>query len=670
MHRLTFPAVLLAALLSLSPFSTLAQTPFSMAVQPEWLKEVMPMAETFSEKEPGEAPVYRAYRKNPDTGAQEHIGFVFMSDDYKPERVGYAAPIDLLVGMDLNGVISNIKVLDYYESYLYSRGDFVNNSVFLSQFRRKPITDGFRVDRDIDGLSSATVTSSAISRTVGESSRRVARAFLGYGVGTEEEQNTTSNALALLEPLTWPAMLDMGIIRTMDAKTAEGVDIQLAFTYIGRRALGEFFLGAEGYNTVESDAAFRAGGGELMLIAPSGPGAGNSYRQFPMSVEQDDIVRRVAGNRFSNAGNASVGAIAGHANYAVAIAMHPDFDITRPFTIIYHTPGGGTDVRTDYSVTGVGLTLARNEPILSEEELLEQRIANAGFFERLMIAPPWGETPWVDVILLSILLGLVLAAFLRKSSATRWTAMTITLFYLGFYKDGFLSVSHITSLLKQGPTVFTSNLTTLMIVSFTLITTLIWGRVFCSSLCPFGALQDFIARFTPKRLQFKMPQAIHDRALYIKYGILALILTLALTNPDISIFQYFEPFGTVFFFSPSTTLWVILIAILIACVLVERFYCRYVCPLGAALGVMSLLSPLRIKRVPQCTLCKVCESACPTGAIRREVIDFKECVRCDVCEIKLIKLAGTCRHPMEEITRRQRDKQTIQVVNVMPPITA
>ncbi len=465
-------------------------------------------------------------------------------------------------------------------------------------------------------------------------------------------------------------MVDMGVIRKMDVKTAEGADAQLAFTYIGRRALGEFFIGEDGYNTVESDAAFRAGGGELMLIAPSGPGAGNSYRQFPMSVQQGDIVRRVAGNRFSNAGNASVGAIVGHANYAVAIAMHPDFDITQPFTMIYHTPGGGDDVRTDYSVTGVGLTLARNEPVLSEEELFEARVANAGFFERLMIAPPWGETPWVDVILLSILLGLVLAAFLRKSSAMRWTAMTITLFYLGFYKDGFLSVSHITSLLKQGPSVFTSNLTTLMIVSFTLITTLIWGRVFCSSLCPFGALQDFIARFTPKRLQFTMPQAIHDRALYIKYGILALILTLALTNPDISIFQYFEPFGTVFFFSPSATLWVILIAILIACVVVERFYCRYVCPLGAALGVMSLLSPLRIKRVPQCTLCKVCESACPTGAIRREAIDFKECVRCDVCEIKLIKLAGTCRHPMEEITRRQRDKQAIPVVNVMPPITA
>ncbi|MDO9319068.1 MAG: 4Fe-4S binding protein [Gammaproteobacteria bacterium] len=666
MRRLTFPAVLLACLLALLTTSAFAKTPFTMVLEPEWFNEVLPDAETFSEKELGEAPVYRGYRKNPDTGEQELVGFVFLTDDYPPERVGYAAPIDLLVGMDMDGVVTNIKVLDYYESYMYSRGDFVDNSFFLNQFRRKPITDEFRLNRDIDGLTAATATSSAISRSVGETARRVARAYLGYGMGSEEEQNNNANALALLEPLTWGQMLDQGMISVMNTRNAEGSELQLAFTYIGKPALGQFFIGEATYNAVESDAAFRAGGGELMLIAPTGPGAGVSYRQFPMSVRQGEITRRVAGNRFSNVGPVLEGAIVGHASYAVAIAMHPDFDITQPFTLIYHVPGGGGDATVEYSLNGVGLSLAKNEPILSQEQLLEAQLANAGFFERLRVAPPWGVTPWVDVVLLAILFTLVMVAFLRKSSAVRWVALTMTLLYLGFYKAGFLSVSHITSLLKQGPEVFTSNLPTLMIVTFTVVTTLIWGRVFCSSLCPFGALQDFIARFAPKHWRIKVPQKIHDNALYIKYGILAVILTLALTNPNISVFQYFEPFGTVFFFSPSVLLWVILLAILAGCVVVERFYCRYVCPLGAALGVMSLLSPLRIKRVPQCTLCKVCEQSCPTGAIRREKIDFKECVRCDVCEIKLVKMVGTCRHPMEEITRRQKDKHSIPVIDLTP----
>lgn len=666
MRHLTLPAVLLAALVTICSVPALAKTPYSTIVQPEWLQEVMPDADSFSAKETGEAPVYRAYRKNPDTGEQEQIGFVFVNADYPPMRVGYAAPIDLMVGMTMDGVVTNIKIMDYNESYMYSRGDFVDNSVFLSQFRRKPITDEYRLHRDIDGLTAASATSTAIARSVGETARRVARYYLGYGEGTEEEQNSAENAKALLEQLSWQDMIDQGVITEMNVVTAEGANMTLAFTYIGKSALGEFFVGEDAYNNADSDASFRAGAGELMLIAARGEGAGNSYRPFPMSIQQGDVVRRIAGNRFASAGDASEGAIAGHANYGVAVAMHPDFDLTQPFTIIYHTPGGGEPVSVDYTLGGVGLTLARGEMVLSEEDLLQAQLADAGFLTRLVMDPPWGATPWLDVVLLLMLFGLVMASFLTKNEKLRWLTLTITLFYLGFYKNGFLSISHITNTIKLGPDMLTSNLPTLMIVIFTVVTTIIWGRVFCSSLCPFGAVQDFLARFTPKRWKVKVPQAIHDKALYIKYGILAGILLTAVFAANLSVFQYFEPFGTLFFFSPSVVLWAILLVILIACMFVERFYCRYVCPLGAALGVVSLVSPLRIKRVPQCTLCKVCEHSCPTGAIRGAEIDFKECVRCDVCETKLITLAGTCRHPMEEIARRKKDKQPAPVIDLIP----
>lgn len=181
---------------------------------------------------------------------------------------------------------------------------------------------------------------------------------------------------------------------------------------------------------------------------------------------------------------------------------------------------------------------------------------------------------------------------------------------------------------------------------------------------PFGALQDFISRFRPKKWQLKVPQKVHDNAIYIKYAILALIVVTAVVNPALSIFQYFEPFGTLFFFSPSAVLWAILLLIVAGCFLVERFYCRYVCPLGAALGVVSLVSPLRIKRVEQCTMCKVCEHACPTGAIRGEKIDFKECVRCDICDTKLINLAGTCRHSIDEIKRRKHHISRVNVIDL------
>jgi polyferredoxin len=184
------------------------------------------------------------------------------------------------------------------------------------------------------------------------------------------------------------------------------------------------------------------------------------------------------------------------------------------------------------------------------------------------------------------------------------------------------------------------------------VTTLLWGRVFCGFLCPFGALQDLITRVVPRRLQRALPQGIHDRALYVKYGILLLIVGLAAAPAHIGSYQYFEPFGTVFYLSTSPLLWSIAGGFLVASAVVPRFYCRYACPLGAALGLGSLLTIFRIRRVEQCVPCKVCEKACPTGAIRGPEVDFKECVRCNVCEIKLLTKAGVCRHSMDFVQSR------------------
>ena len=249
----------------------------------------------------------------------------------------------------------------------------------------------------------------------------------------------------------------------------------------------------------------------------------------------------------------------------------------------------------------------------------------------------------------------VMTAFLRKSVNIRWVTLGFTLIYLGWMDGGFVSVSHITNFVKIGPSMFRSDLPQLLILIFTVVTTLFWGRVFCSSLCPFGALQDFIAHFTPKKFKNDLPQRVHDIAIYVKYVVLGFLIVMALSFTNLSLFQYFEPFGTIFYFSQSYLLWGILAIFLFASIIIPRFYCRYACPLGAALGVTALISPWRIKRVPQCDVCKVCEHSCPTGAIRGPKIDFKECVRCDICETKLIDKSGVCKHDMEAVAVRIKD---------------
>ena len=262
------------------------------------------------------------------------------------------------------------------------------------------------------------------------------------------------------------------------------------------------------------------------------------------------------------------------------------------------------------------------------------------------------QTRWAPVIRLVLLLALVLYAFFVKSERVRGITLAVTLIYLGFFDGGFLSVSHIASGFAVGPGFYLQDMALLFMVGFTVVTTLLWGRIFCGFLCPFGALQDLITRIVPRRLQRGLSQRIHDRALYLKYGILLLIVGLAAAPAHIGVYQYFEPFGTVFYLSSSPLLWSIAGGFLVASAVVPRFYCRYACPLGAALGVASFLAVFRIRRVEQCVPCKVCQNTCPTGAIRGPKIDFKECVRCNVCETKLLTKAGVCRHSMEFVRSR------------------
>jgi NosR/NirI family transcriptional regulator, nitrous oxide reductase regulator len=638
------------------------RTPFSTNVQTEWLHQVMPEADSFSDKA-GEPPVWRGYRSNTDTGAQELVGYVFMTADVPPEERGFSAPIAMLSGVNLDNELTGIKILNYVESYVNTLGDFVASVDFQGQFRGRHVGDDFLIRRDIDGISGATVTSFAISRGLREAARRVAETYNGFTLIDAVQAARHQRILSTMQEYTWEQLKDEGIVHELAMTIPGGQELILTLTYMGDPALGEYFIGRNAYARAERDAAAQLGGSEMILLGVGGS-AYQQFRQDRMSLKQGSSpLRRVMANRLVTAGNADAGMIAGRAEFAGALVIDSNYDITQPISIFYQPLGSLQPHELEFVPVGLGMRLAEKDPILSEQEIARILRAENSAIRKFFRDPPWGVTPWEKVGMSLLIFALVMIAFFRKSALWRWAAITLTLVYLGAMEAGFLSVAHITGVLLQGPSVFMNNLPLLMLVVFTLVTTLLWGRVFCSSLCPFGAVQDFITRLTPRRLKhwlpMRVPQRQHEQALWIKYGILLFILGAALFFNNVQLFQYFEPFGTLFFLSGSTLLFAILAAILMACVLVPRFYCRYVCPLGAALGVMSLLSPFRIKRVPQCGVCTVCEHACPTGAIRREKIDFKECVRCDICEDKLIKKAGSCRHDMSKIIIRHKELKAL-----------
>ena len=633
------------------------------------LKKAMPNAVSFSEKA-GDPPVYKAFGEAEQGGEAELIGYLFETADYPPAQIGYNGPIDVLVGMDLEGILSGIEILDYRESLRSMIGDFLNTEGFPEQYAGMSVSNGFRVGRDLDGIAAATISTWAMSRGIRNAARSVARNYLMNSEFVVNE-NSTEAALKILQDQSWEEMKESGLVKEFPIPFDDERELILTIAFMGNDALVDILVGHVDSSRAERAASRMEKVGSMLLVGASGSSA-ITFATFPqeqLAITQGGAVyRNKYYRRFLYVGDAGEGKIAGRVKFVGAIILDGDIDLSQAFTVSYDLgePASPFEEKKvaeiSYQLPPVAYSLFTGTPLPAEDlpkvenAFLDFEEVDEGVFATLI-----NSAPVTEVLALLLLFTMVMTAFLRKSSNIRWLTLAYTLIYLGFYDGSFLSVSHITNGLKLGPSLFLSDLPLLSIVVFTVVTTLFWGRVFCSSLCPFGALQDIITRIMPKRWQLKVPQAIHDKALYIKYAILALLVVTALTFSELNLFQYFEPFGTLFYFSRSLLLWTILIAFLLASMFISRFYCRYACPLGAALGVASFLSPFRIDRVQQCEVCKVCENSCPTAAIRSHEIDFKECVRCDICEIKLKKKSGVCNHSVEDVLARHKTWVPVKV---------
>lgn len=254
-----------------------------------------------------------------------------------------------------------------------------------------------------------------------------------------------------------------------------------------------------------------------------------------------------------------------------------------------------------------------------------------------------------DLLAFAAFAALALISFFRKSVPLKYVTLAAAVAYLGFSKSQLISVVNIHGLLTGNLPVFRYSLAWYLFAGFTLVTTVLWGRLYCGRVCAFGALTQLMDRVVPARLRVEVPAWLERRAALIKYGLLGATLLYFLLTSDIGAYRYVEPFW-MFTRRASTGMWIGLAALLAATVFVRNLYCRFLCPVGAALGLLSKLTVFRIKRWSECNTCKLCEKTCEWGAIRGPEIVMTECVRCDDCE-RLY--ADTARCPHWIILRRK-----------------
>jgi len=170
--------------------------------------------------------------------------------------------------------------------------------------------------------------------------------------------------------------------------------------------------------------------------------------------------------------------------------------------------------------------------------------------------------------------------------------------------------------------------------------TLVWGRgVFCGWTCPYGALNELLFRLgRALRLpHFELPDSVHKKLRFARYGVLAMLLASFLYSSGLGEkLAEVEPFKSTFFVLPWTrplgffAWWVLL---LVLAVFWYRPFCRYLCPLGAALALPSSIRRSGPYRRNFCEHCKICTRGCEPRAIRQDgVIDSRECLSCMECE--------------------------------------
>lgn len=245
--------------------------------------------------------------------------------------------------------------------------------------------------------------------------------------------------------------------------------------------------------------------------------------------------------------------------------------------------------------------------------------------------------------------------------------LCFTLFWLGGYLGAQLSVVNVFT--------FTNSLThdfnwsyflmdpmIFMLWCATAFGTLLWNRgAFCGWLCPFGALQELTNALAKKigLKQIKMNFRMHERLTALKYIIFLLLFGFSLYDLGLAErLSEIEPFKTsiILKFQRAWPYVAFVLILLSIGLFIERFYCRYLCPLGAALAIPSKLRLFNwLKRYQECgNPCQKCAQECPVEAIFPEGnINENECIQCLNCQV-LYHDKKRCMHLLQEIAKQQK----------------
>jgi len=655
-------------------------------------------------------PVYPLFAKGSDAGGKPELkGYAFESLDFEPVRGYSGKPIDVLVAMDLTGSFIDLRLIDHKEPFFNNPTGTKRLGVFTAQYTDLTLQHVVRIhdyrsqtrrddqSADLQGVNHGTVTTKAIDRSIFGSAAKVAVAKLDASIAASAAARRRSTRESF-QPLSWDDLLWRGMIQTTvitpaDIRKAysdikqpgggklEGVAddaaaLTLNVALLGIPSIGRNLLDGEGWRYLNTSRRKS----QALLVTESGPLATSTDDALRVPDDTPFVLRQNGKPiKFSIIPYDKKLKHPGYPDkvkaYFLVVDKATPLDPEQPFNLSFK----------------LGRRFGTNQ-ILNKIEQREFPVAydfygwRANFYDALdtdLHSIDWIRiwlNRWIEVLALVAGLGVLTFALIRqqRTSATsrrlqffRVAYLIFTLGFVGWTAQGQLTIINITAAVESlrggGDLSFLlSDPMSTILWLFTGVTLFVWGRAtFCGWLCPFGALQELISLIA-NRIgvhQRRLRAAWDARLKWIKYAILAVILGSIFVAPSFSEMAVkVEPFETAISFHFVRDWPYILWAVICLAfgLFLYRGYCRYICPLGAALAAVNFLQRWSwIPRRDACgTPCQSCRHRCEYQAIAPSgQIQYSECFQCLDC-VSIYQDDQRC---LPLIQERKREHRVIPV---------
>lgn len=640
----------------------------------------------------------------------ETVAHAFVTSDFVG-TTGYSGkPIHTLVALDKDAKVAGVQLVRHSEPIVL---------IGIPEARVKALVEGYQgldlvaeaqsggTAHEVEIISGATVTVMVIDDSITRSGLKVARA-LGLG-GLAPEAAATGPEFEIdpdaAAPADWHEIEGDGTLRRLsldvgqvNAAFAANPDPRAAERAIGAPpettfiemhaglvsvpAIGKAVIGEAQQANLQSwlgegDHAIAVMGRGLYSFKGSGYVRGGIFDRIVLIQDDVSVRFRDRDHRRLN-GIAAEGAPEFTEMDLFRIPAASGFDPAKPFRIqllvqrevgpidkVFHTFDLGYQLPQRYLRR---LAVPTPEAAATQSEP-DEGAAQAQLWKRI----------WLDskarIVGLGAMLLVLTGVFFFQSFATRnerafyifrMGFLTVTLVWLGWYANAQLSVVNLMALFGSLVSGFSWQAFLLDPLTFVLwfavaAALLFWGRgAYCGWLCPFGALQELTNQIARKlRIpQWTLPWGLNERLWPVKYMIFLGLFGVSLMSVEqAEHLAEVEPFKTAIIlkFVRAWPFVAYAAALLIAGLFVERFYCRYLCPLGAALAIPARMRMFDwLKRYHECgNPCQTCARQCPVQAIHPTgEINPNECINCLHCQV-LYQSKSVCPVVIKKLKRRE-----------------